>query len=679
MSFIESLKNSATTAVTTATNILSASGFISKETVERVSRKRNTESKIPNPLHDYASYNYLFSLAVLGKEDFNGAQYKTKGANGPFLAKSASMKPEERVQTTAGKFEFFIEDVKIEHIAGWEKSTQNTNATGFTFRIVEPYSMGLFFQALQSRAIELGYRNYPSAPLLLTIEFKGHKNPDEQMISIDRTTRHYPLNLIEMEMKVSKQGCVYDVRAIPASDKPFEDAIVTLTTDASIVGDTVGSMLKTHPEKSLEVYLNNRIKDQKRDYIVSAPDRYEIEFPPLLDGSPNPISSASMNFSQYTATETPFAKDNLTYDEKTGIYKRGSIAINWSESEFRFTAGSDIINAINQVVLMSEYGRNALKNISADGMVTWWRVETRVYYLPVDETKITNGVLPMKYVYRVLPYEVNSSPANVPNEKQKGVESLKIQAVKQYNYIYTGANIDILDFDITFRNGFYKTFTPSANKNAGDVITTNKQATAETANSHDDNRKVNQYQLGQTKVATGSVPTEARPSQLSTITSNQGGGGRDNAASLAAKQFQTVLTAGVDMVQLEISILGDPYFLGDSGVGNYTAEPGESKFVNKDGAINYDQVQPHVVINFLTPTDIDPTTGMYDFSNLTVVDQLSGLYRIHQLTSNFNRGKFTQDLKMLRIPHQNDAEGEGKTLFPPNPETPNTTDITYYP
>ena len=572
MSFISNLKNTATTAVTTASNILSASGFMPKEEIARASRKRTSDSAILNPLHEYASYNYLFSLSVLSREDFNEARYKKMGASGPFLAKSASMRPEERVQTTAGKFEFFIEDLKIEHIAGWDKATQNTNATGFTFKIIEPYSMGLFFQALQAGAIQHGYRLYPSAPLLLTIEFKGHRNPDEQMISIDRTTRHYPINIFEMNMSVNKQGCVYDIRAIPAIDKAFEDSVVTLTTDASIVGDTVESMLKTHPEKSLEVYLNNRIKDQKKDQVISAIDKYEIEFPPLEDGSPNPIGTSSMSFSSYTPISTPFAKDNLTYEK--GIYKRGSIAIDYKQSEFRFTAGSDIVNAINQVVLMSEYGRNALKNMSAEGMISWWRIEPRVYYLPYDPDKMTNGVLPMKYVYRVIPYEVDGSAALAPNENRQGVEDLKLQVAKQYNYIYTGMNVDILDFDITFKNGFYSTFSPSAGKNASDVITTGKNSVAETPNDHNDNRKVNQYQEGQSKVAIGAVPTQAKPTQLSNVASNQGGGGADDAASLAAKQFQTVITAGVDMVQLDISILGDPYFLGDSGVGNYTAPPG---------------------------------------------------------------------------------------------------------
>lgn len=131
------------------------------------------ESRIPNPLHDYSLYNYLFSLSVLDDNSFNSASYRTTGPSGPFLARSASITPDDRVETAYGKFEFFIEDVKISHVVGFEETTGNTNAIGFSFKVIEPYSMGLFFQALQASAKENNWENYLDAPLLLVLEFKG--------------------------------------------------------------------------------------------------------------------------------------------------------------------------------------------------------------------------------------------------------------------------------------------------------------------------------------------------------------------------------------------------------------------------------------------------------------------------------------------------------------------------
>ena len=41
-----------------------------------------------------------------------------------------------------------------------------------------------------------------------------------------------------------------------------------------------------------------------------------------------------------------------------------------------------------------------------------------------------------------------------PSEATPGLTGLKSQAAKQYNYIYTGKNKDVLDFEIQFNSSF---------------------------------------------------------------------------------------------------------------------------------------------------------------------------------------------------------------------------------
>lgn len=624
-------------------------------------KQGNTEaedSPLPNPLHDYASYNYNFSLKVLTDDEFNSASYRG-GTSGPWLARSASMTPEDRVEAFAGKFEYFIEDVSIKHLTGFDQNTGNTNAIGFSFKVIEPYSMGLFFQAVQTDASRKGHTNYLDAPMLLMLEFKGHQDYFNQLENVPNTTKYFPLKLRLIEMSVTQQGSVYDINAYPVNEYAFEQAKVTFNTSVSAVGKKVEDMLKTHPEKSVEVYLNKRAKEHQKDKVVTVPDQYEIQFPDTPLG-PNTIKNASLGFDLYNAGATPFGKDNLTYEN--GIYKRGNLSINPKDAEFKFAQDTDIINAINQVVLMSEYGRDALKpeNITSDGFIKWWRVETEMKYITTDANLSKTGTKPKKFIYRVIPYMADSSLFLPPNERRKGTEADKRQVAKVYNYIYSGKNIDILDFNITFKTGFYKALHADANKRNQGVLINRNMSPGESPQDHYEWGAELQRQDGQSSVK-NDFPTQANFNKVKTKTSAQGGSGKDDHAVLAARAFHDAITTNTDMVSVDLTILGDPYYIGDSGMGNYHAGV-KSKYVNSDDAMTWDITEVHIILNFRTPADIDMNTGLYDFNSLYDSKQFSGLYRVITGESFFVRGKFTQKLRILRLPTQDSPAGTGKTI-----------------
>lgn len=638
--------SSATTKVSTTPTKITSSSSTAPQANTGFSYGVNT---VPNPLSYYASYNYNLSLSVLDDESFNNATYKNSGAKGPFLAYSANKDPDNRVNTVYGKFDFFIEDLKISHLIGFERVTGNTNAMGFSFKIIEPYSMGLFFIALQQEALAKGHKNYLDAPLLLTLEFRGHisGNPavDIQNIFLSNLTKHYPLKLRLIDMKVSSKGCEYEVSAYPANEAAFEKAKVTLTTPAVIHGETVEEILKKHPKKSFELYINSKEKDQKDNKLKDVQDQYLIEFPPGPGGEENPIKSSSLGFTLYDGTKTPYAEDDFVYEN--GVYKRGNIEINPKLSEFTFAQGTDIINVINQVIFFSDYGRNALKNISSDGFINWWRIEVNLKYITSDANLPKIGTKPKQFIYRIKPYRVSASYFLPNNEKLAGTDADKKLVTKVYNYIYSGNNIDIIDFDINFKAGFYTAINADASLNNEDKKL--KEDTGIVVDSKDKNGS---------QITPGSSPGNKEFANRTEYISNgastmkMGGSTPEDPASLAARQFYDVLTAGVDMINAELTILGDPYYLGDSGIGNYHASNGENLYINSDGCMNWDNTEIHILVNFKTPVDIDLSTGLYDFGRLHNSTQFSGLYRVLKADSFFVGGKFTQKLKIIRLKGQ---------------------------
>jgi len=676
----------------------------------------------PNILHNFASYNYVWTLSVLSPQDLNfpDESYR-KGKLGPIILKSGSGSPDDRVSTTyrsfsnpTGKFDFNIEDVRISGMMGFDKTTGNTNATGITFSIIEPYSMGIFFESLQIAALEAKYINYLECPLLLRLEFKGHVDALRQNVTIPGTTKYFPIKIRNITMRVSGQGSVYTCEAVPWNEKAHNTTYSQVKTEVNCAGSTVQEMIQTGA-KSLQKVVNDRYQEAVKRKDVTVPDQILILFPSDLktsdatnvnsDGQSapkatvnpkaeagsngnvltrlgvvrgtdgfnlvqntnvNPIGISSMGFNEYRKGDAAFAKDNDAYDPKTGTYKRGNITISKTSSEARFAQGTNIPSILNQIILASDYGRQALDpdKISDDGFINWWKIETQMYIMDSDADITTTGRKPNLVVYRVIPHKVHHSKFMQPNEAAKGVEKLKLQSIKEYNYLYTSKNLDIINFNIEFNAAFYTALNADGGKNNIDVNRAAETGAAAARNTEETTDANRQAPAAGTKVELGTVPTSAIKDKVATRTARKGGPGGDDPATLASRQFHDAITEGSDMVQLDMEIVGDPFYLGDSGMGNYSAQATNLKGLNADGAINNQDGQVYINVRFRNPVDINRHTGRYDFPGGSLVPQFSGLYMVTKVENTFNKGQFKQVLSLNRMVGQDvkDDGSSGKTL-----------------
>lgn len=680
---------------------------------------------LPNILNYYTSYNYVFTLSVLTADQLNfpDQTYK-KGIYGPLILRSAGGAPDsELVPTAYGKYDFYIDNVNMKATMGFDKVTGNTNNYDINFTIIEPYSMGLFWESLQTAAAYAGYANYMDVPLCLTIEFKGHIMDNETQLlnqQIDNSKRDFVIKIKNVDMKVSGKGSVYSVEGYPQNYQAFSTQFNQVKEDVNIKCNdggpfTVQSLLQTG-DNSLQKHLNDYFQRQVEKKQVQIANQILILFPTDIssssgnasknndersdknatvnptstnsndavykklgvtagtgknttlvqatgDSSVNKIGQASLGFNPLNKGDTPFLPDDAVYDEKTGIYKRGNLTINYSNSDFRFNQGSSVVDMINQVILISDYGRNALNesNRTAEGQIWWWRVETELYTLAAED-QIT-GMRPKLVVYRVVPYKVDSHYVLPANAKRPKLENLKKQALKEYNYIYTGKNIDVLDFNIEFKVGFIKPAAADGNKNSPERdLAPATGAAANNQSLEDQKRTIISQSVKGYDPTSQLTPTSISPTLISTSTANQGGAGFDKASTAAARQFQDMITNGFDMINLNLKILGDPYYIADSGVGNYTAK-GVAKFDNitADGSINYQNGQPVVSVNFRTPIDINMDTGYYNFGGTRPIKQFSGLYTVLSVTTEFVKGKFIQNLELIRIPGQDNPNAPEPT------------------
>jgi len=696
----------------------------------------------PNELHDFASYNCIWTLSALSRSHINfpDDSYK-KGIIEPIIFKSGSGKPMERIALSTytspanpeGKYDYFIDNIRIKGVTGLDKMTGNTNSTGLEFNIIEPYSIGQFFQSLQVAASIVKYKNWVEMPLLLTLEFIGHKDPNNQNFKSIRK-KHFPIKITGIEMKVTDRGSTYSCRAIPWNERAYSKQVSNIKNDINCTGSTVQEMLQKGPN-SFQSVLNDALASQaiaqSQGGAPIVPDRVLILFPLDIatssgtaqsDDTSNPPSAttsgagggqnnkgvaerlgvdieginfvqntnvspiglADMGFIDQNKPEAVFGKDNAVWDPDKKVFVRGEITISSKEGTAKFTQGTSIPNVINQVILASEYGRNALdsKNFDNDGNVNWWRIDTQIYMLEGEGNMAEHGKYPFLTVYRVIPHTIHHSIFVKPDQPAATASIQKVP-IKKYDYIYTSKNIDILDFSINFNTSFYTALTADAGRFNKDIQNRSQQASDATeskpviengklsnqridsnGNKYDASEEYASGKYGNLKPGdTLSNIVQIRNTEIS-LSSNQGGPAKgDDPSTIAARQFHKAINTATDMVQLQMKILGDPFYLGDSGMGNYTAGETNVKGMNSDWAINYQRGQVFIEVNFRNPIDINHQTGLYDFPKGELSPSFSGLYRVGQVESTFDRGVFTQLLNVVRLPNQ---KPDGGPSVPPD-------------
>lgn len=666
-----------------------------------------------NVLSRFATYDYVVTLSSLTVEDINypDATYK-QGKRLPIICKSASGNPENRIQTSYGKHEYFIENLTFESTIGLV-DPRTTNVSTIQFDVFEPYSIGMFVHALQKASYDAEFANWRDAPYLISIDFRGNSE-NGQIVNVPFATRHIPIRLSVISIKSTETGTRYSVTGYATNAQALTTEFSNLKTDVTLKGTTVQEVLQTG-EQSLQNIVNRKLKEHVKNETVKVADQIVILFPKdkeipsatssgVAAGKPeerksatstpsaiiagvakgtdvfkkigvqqstlsqaasevNPIGRSSMGYDLKKRGDSApkEVKAGVTFDEKTNTYTRANVTVNPAEGTLKFSQDTDIPSMITQVLLTSMYPEEVLKDSNIDkGMRKWFRIDTEVYYLKsVDDLEFT-GSYPRVVVYKVVPYLTHAARFAAVNKEVPVPESEKKKIVKRYDYIYTGRNSEIIRFNIDFSVNFANVLASDDFKNYLD--SERKKQTAQS----------NGEKQGSPKpVGRGSpVPNQAgsNPTMLKndgTKTSMDGkGGGLESSINRAARFFHDAITNPNDMTVLEMEVWGDPYWIAQSGQGNYTAKPVPGvPDLNADGSVNWQNGEVKVLVNFRSPLDLNQSSGLYDFKSPNHMDMstspkagpvigFTGMYVVNRVTNYFRQGKFTQMLKGYRLPLQ---------------------------
>ena len=621
-----------------------------------------------NPLNSYRSYTYNFTLASLKAQALvNPETYRqnqdywviaksggkgTTGLQNPTFAEkknSGSTRGggvRDRALTgllnqfnsqSPGRFDFYIDNVEIETIpSGGELSGMST-ATKIEFDVIEPYSMSGFIEALQVSAQAAGHKTYIQCPYLLKMEFKGYSDTDDSNSStVPKSTRYFVFQFTGIDIGVTESGARYRCKAVPYNELGFGNAS-RLKVDIQIKGTTVETICKSlfdGVNQSIQQSAVSEFGEENKN----AYDVYEIIFPTrtdtgIDDTKKNDIAAAKV---------TEVLKGNSVYGfSQPGDEKRSTI--NLSETQANFVKDSALNDCIASLIRDSSYTKDILSNfqsrIDERGMITYFMIHLEVEKRGIYNTKSQSDTF--KYRYIVIPYKIHWTRVSPRPDITVDTSKLKQTVHREYNYLYTGQNVDILQFDLKFNTLFFQAIPKDMGNKSTPVSSVEPAGTP-------------RAQLG-SQTDPGKSPISGAPIKTTPASSSNNLGApdaiptqQDPYSSLARNMHKAILE-NVDQCTADIRIIGDPYYLVTGGMGN------QRLALNADGTAGEGEApiyvgDVYVLITFRNPVDIDTDTGLAYFDNRAAL--YSGVFQIINVKSYFTDGKFEQHLDLIRLPGQ---------------------------
>lgn len=670
-----------------------------------------------NILHNYRSWVYNFALGAITPEAvsnqkflerdiklypiLNSAGKGTVGmatSNQGLNADSTTFQQSQKLiegfnANSPGRFDMFIDNVVVDSTIGaGSKQGGSSIATNISFEVFEPYSMNGLIEAMQVSSKAAGYSDYMKSAFVLRVQFQGYpdKATNAQMTPeiVPMSTRYFPITITEIGVDVTESGTRYRVNSVPVPQMGLGEPN-RLTSDIKVEGKTVGEILLNFFDA-----LNKVTEDKtKKQTDQVGRDRYEIACPKLVTvGDPQQTKKSILNGTTSTGFTSDIIKAKMN-DELTSVnvFKmadpsaEGGYAGAKSDAPktapspstnklpspkdgvVSFASGAQIHDCIAAIVRDSEYTRDLLKpeNLdkvkAGDGLITYFTVRMEMDMHGDD--KVGNKKF-KTYRYVLEPFQMHFT--RIPGQEQGTVnlDEIKKNIKREYNYIYTGKNEDVIKFNLKFDNLYFSAIPASLGNRDDDP----KAKAAGT------NNEITAKATASTAVAEEAKDPKANSNPRTSVTSDhtantfkpeaKAGQLQGDPYALMAFTLHDAVLNKVDLISGTLEIFGDPYYLVTGGMGNTDLNLKEP-MLTVDGQAPTTQGELYVSINFRNPIDINSKTGLLDFGSSPI--SFSGVYMITQLKNTFKDGLFQQAIEILRVPGQ--VLGKEKEILPSSGKT----------
>lgn len=460
-------------------------------------------------IYNYDEPTYHFTWGLIPENEFafgfnsTPKQYREKNAElteklkaSIFNTPTASASQPIIVAETGVTAGLNIRSVEFESVVGLSEMGVKGNQTTVKMEIFEPFGMALVDDLALAAKI-LGVKNWLHSPMhVLELRFKGKKkkNIEDPIAQKDETfdfgdcvwspeSRQKPnlyvwrLIITDFKAKVDQGGTVYNL--IAALQENYAKDVQHVTLPKMITGSR-----KTPKEITTFVAeeWTTWIKEQREKNVAIPDHSFEI----IWQSS----EELEKDFALFNLKKTPPwegeiapAQEDSARTEGTGFKKDGTFA--WNDGTSIQQIVKDL-QAVTEELRILMHGKHIVAAGKQTGIATESNVEEskRVfkYEFRVETESIMKGFdsktqeYAYHFVFHIIPFAVSTGisdekkpktrnkkiPENNQIQKNRRLRLNKAGVVrKKYDYIYTGLNQDVLDFNIDL-NLFYFAQIPKA-------------------------------------------------------------------------------------------------------------------------------------------------------------------------------------------------------------------------
>lgn len=642
----------------------------------------------PNVLDQYASYTYQASLYLMDKNSYQRSiNTGTKSlANAKLLVQTGGA-PQGSGRNDFFNLDYYIDRFDIKSFIAGKAVRLSHNVKEITMTIVEPNGIS-FIQNLDAAVQQfLGSpenkkRNFTSQIYLFVVRFYGYDDQGN-LVRGGKTNngtsdpnafveKWYPLIFSKVGFRIANKAVEYEIVAkappyqinassqrgtipynVEFSGKTLKDVLGgpgSTNTNTAPANANAATTNKKTVRQSLVTALNEYQQKLKNDGVIQYADEYNVEF--ILDS----MASATIINPGLNKSATSMSTPGTAADQK--LPSKQSMDPN--SQTISATAGMQIVQFIDNMVKNSSYVRdqqtliidaNNGKETAGPGVnlknTAWYKIGFKAEP-KFDQYDEKRNDYAYKITYTIAPYKVsqlNSTYFKPP--VYNGVH-------KSYKYWFTGQNSAVLSYEENLNSLYYLVLT-------------------------------NTNLAGVTSSVTGAENINELLKYAPSTTSGQSTTGAEGRANEPAANASDQLYNPGDLKECNISIVGDPAWLqqGEAFISLPKGDPYYFRAFLPDGTINFDSQQILFEVAFNAPRDYNLATGLIQpsadkLNSVTQADQytrtpenaqFSRVYIAKELTSSFNKGKFTQELKGSLMVFYPPGKGEGR----PAPQDIKTT------
>jgi hypothetical protein len=537
--------------------------------------------------------------------------------------------------------EYSLENLVLQSRISPGSSTGNTTTGAFQFDIYEPGGF-LLMNRILSLSHAFNFGNIQSAKYVLKVQFVGRTVESSTPIAFPGTF-YYPMMLSTINASSGPEGSQYNIVAANvhkiavAASKIVTDIKVTNVKNVQSLLDNLETALNAHEKNIRKLQVTESDLVNSKYWKIKVDPTFEKYLSKYVKPSQVDMPGTGHKASGWTADSAQYI---LHKNQNVVTYLTNILTKQVPEfyNNFQATGSANKKNTGEINNTLSGEGNRA-SEISATYSNEFIKITPSVNY--TDEIDPYTNTNQEEVVLTIALHTSHTNPQTDVKKQQEATIKASYQSrrfellpiYKAYNFLFSGSNSEVLDFNLNFNQMFYLTRDPSEgvnlpnsdNENAGNAGAVTKVTKTV---------YVPKY-LSNTTISSATAITQLENiAYVIKVPDSASQANADEPNAVVAVDQAEINAASHDFIMFDITIKGDPYWLGTPG-SSVTAAKGSTLIdsLDEDSLI--------IFINYLP--DNGKTNGE---RRLDIAS--SGVYKILEVESKFQLGKFTQSLKGMR-------------------------------